>query len=289
MDDVADEGVPAEEAFELLAHATRVGVLEALSAADGPVAFSELRERVGVRDPGQFNYHLGKLRGWFVAGEDGEYELTAAGRRVVGAVRSGAYTGELDGETVALDASCLECGGGMELGFRAEGVRITCTDCGFDYTHADVPAGVVTGDSAVEAAERVERHLSARQATADRGLCPNCEGDVDRRVRLPSDDDAPDWLDDFADAVVQYRCTRCAENWHSMVPVVVASHPAVAGFLYEHGVDVRETPNWELDWIGDGVRVASTDPLRMDVTARAGDAERTFTFDADLDVVSEDE
>lgn len=281
------DSVPADEAFELLAHETRVRVLDALADADGALAFSTLRERVGVRDPGQFNYHLQGLVGRFVAKSDDGYALTAAGRRVVGAVLAGAYTGELDGETTPLDASCLECGGGMEMRFRDEGVRITCTDCGFDYTHADVPAGVLADSTPAEAAERVEDYLAARHASADRGICPNCEGTMARRVRLPSDDDAPDWLDEFAPAVVQYRCGRCGANWHSSVQVVVASHPAVAGFLYEHGVDLRTTPNWEMDWVGDDVTVRSRDPLRLAVTVRAGDAERTFAFDDDLDVVSD--
>lgn len=289
MDDVSVREVPADEAFELLAHETRVRTVEALAAANTAISFSDLRGRVGVDDPGQFNYHLSRLDGQFVASVDDGYELTAAGKRVVGAVRSGAYTGELDGETTVLDASCLSCGGGMEIRFRAEGVRITCRDCGFDYTHADVPAGVVADLSPHEAARRVERYLSTRQASAIRGFCPNCEGRMNSRVRLPSDDDAPPWLADSADPVVQFRCGRCGENWHSILPIVVATHPVVAGFLHEHGVNVRKTPNWEFGWLGDPVTVRSTDPLRVAVTARADDAERTFTFDADLEHVSRGE
>lgn len=63
MDEADDEtGVTPEEAFALLANETRVSALEALWESRGEIVpFSELRRRVGVRDAGQFHYHLSKL------------------------------------------------------------------------------------------------------------------------------------------------------------------------------------------------------------------------------------
>ena len=40
--------------------------LSAVAHPDDPRTFSELREAVGMRDSGQFNYHLDKLLGTFV-------------------------------------------------------------------------------------------------------------------------------------------------------------------------------------------------------------------------------
>ena len=60
-----------DEAFVTLGNETRIEILRALQDAGGPLAFSELRDRVGVDDPGQFNYHLGKLAGHFVRKDEG--------------------------------------------------------------------------------------------------------------------------------------------------------------------------------------------------------------------------
>jgi DNA-binding transcriptional ArsR family regulator len=68
------------DAFDALADETRLGVLRALVRADGPLEFSDLRARAGVRDSGRFNYHLDRLLGRFVEKRNGRYALTAAAR-----------------------------------------------------------------------------------------------------------------------------------------------------------------------------------------------------------------
>lgn len=60
------------EAFALLGDETRVAMIEALvdesrTSLDNPrLSVSDLRERIGRPDSGQFNYHLDKLVGHFV-------------------------------------------------------------------------------------------------------------------------------------------------------------------------------------------------------------------------------
>jgi len=81
-EDDGDEDVPPEDAFSLVANETRMDVLKALWEADGPRSFSALRERVGVRDSGQFNYHLGKLVGHFVRKTADGYRLSLDDREL---------------------------------------------------------------------------------------------------------------------------------------------------------------------------------------------------------------
>ncbi|QLG63982.1 winged helix-turn-helix transcriptional regulator [Halorarum salinum] len=88
-----------------LASEHRVAILRELAAADGPLRFSELRERVGMCDTGRFNYHLGELRDRFVREEDGGYVLGHAGERVVLAA------GDLDPEGAAALADAYESAG----------------------------------------------------------------------------------------------------------------------------------------------------------------------------------
>ena len=76
--------------FELLSNETRLGIVRELAlvnadeTAESSLSFSELRTRVGTRDSGQFNYHLGRLRGSLVEKTGAGYELTELGL-VVGA------------------------------------------------------------------------------------------------------------------------------------------------------------------------------------------------------------
>jgi hypothetical protein len=77
--------VDPTDALEVLGDETRAAILRALAEAEEPLAFSELRRRADVRDPGRFNYHLSKLREYFVREVDGGYALRDAGSRVVAA------------------------------------------------------------------------------------------------------------------------------------------------------------------------------------------------------------
>ncbi|WP_435153723.1 DUF7347 domain-containing protein [Haladaptatus sp. DFWS20] len=91
-DEIADAAV---DALGTLASEHRIAILRELATAEKPLAFSELRERVGIRDTGRFNYHLTKLRSRFVREIDEGYELGHAGERVVLA------TANLDAEGAA--------------------------------------------------------------------------------------------------------------------------------------------------------------------------------------------
>lgn len=305
--DVVVERRPPDEAFGAVAHETRLRILQALGDADAPLAFSDLRRRVGVEDPGQFNYHLGELAGRFVRAADGTdgaegsdgsdgdgkaggYELAASGRRVVGGVLSGGYTKGLDADPVATDASCLHCGGTMETRFEGDTVRITCTECGMDFTNLEVPPGVLEGVPRKDAARVVDRWLKGMSATNEHGFCATCEGRVDRRVYATGDPDGPDWLGDegVLDTIVRYDCRRCSERFHSIVPVAVLFHPAVVGFHYDHGVDLRETPAWDLDWLEPGLAtVTQSAPLRVEVSMTLEEETLALTVDRSRDVIDE--
>lgn len=73
----------AADALATVGNKHRLAILRELAAADDPLAFSELRKRVGIADTGLFNYHLKELCGRFVRQADGCYELGDAGERVV--------------------------------------------------------------------------------------------------------------------------------------------------------------------------------------------------------------
>lgn len=288
-DDATVQRLTPEAAFGLLGHEDRFGVLRALHAADGPLAFSDLRDAVGVDDPGRFNYHLGELVGTFVRSTDDGYRLSAAGRRVVGAVLSGGVTKELDADPVDAGAPCPVCGASMTARFRAEGIAIECPACDLQYTDPDVPPGLVEERDPGAVAATVERWGRRNQASAGYGLCPSCDGPITERIALPGEDAAPDWFEgERVDATVVADCDRCGDWWHALVPLAVLTHPAVLGFHHDHGIDLRETPSWDLPWLAlDAGSVTDVDPLRFELTVALDDETLSLTFDRDLSVVAQ--
>ncbi|GAA0536887.1 winged helix-turn-helix domain-containing protein [Halorubrum ejinorense] len=95
-------------ALSALANETRVKILRALADADESLSFTELKSRVGVTDPGRFNYHLSELLDQFVRESSEGYALTYRGEGLVVAGGSGVSVGESDlaGET----SDCPVCG-----------------------------------------------------------------------------------------------------------------------------------------------------------------------------------
>lgn len=94
------------DALAVLGNETRMSILRELADADSALSFTELRERVGIRDSGKFNYHLSKLCAYFVRETEVGYELGHAGSRVISAV---GYDDRTDTGT-DIDECCPVCG-----------------------------------------------------------------------------------------------------------------------------------------------------------------------------------
>jgi hypothetical protein len=275
-----------ERAFEIVGHETRLAILDALNDADGALSFGDLRRRVGADDPGGFNYHLRQLTDRFVRGTDEGYRLRPPGRRVVGAVLSGALTQSMAAETVPVDGRCTVCQGDLAATFEGDGVRVVCTDCEWVNSGPAVPPAVLADWPTAAAPAAAGRWLKRKSLSAKLGLCPNCDGRLDRRLCLPDDDDAPDWFDGHVSAAVHVAdCDRCGHWWHAIAEIAILVEPAVVAFHHEHDVDVIQTPAWELDWLEHGLSsVTSDDPLRVAVPVTLDDETRTFVVDRDVSV-----
>ena len=286
-DDPTVTRLAPDEAFGLLGDETRFEILRVLNRAEESLSFSELRTRVGADDPGGFNYHLGKLAGQFVRKTEDGYDVSPPGARVVGAVLSGGYTAEFSADPVPVDGNCLHCGGRLEAVFREHGITIDCTGCEWMFTDPEIPAGLMDGMDAAAAPTVVARWLRTLDEAAEVGMCANCHGQLDSTLYLSDDEDAPDWLDGSGLVGMEFHeCGRCGHRYNRSVQLAVLSHPLVAAFHYEHGIDLRETPRWELPWLKeDNATVESTDPLRIAVPMTLGGETRTFVFDRELDVV----
>lgn len=95
------------DALSVLGNEIRMSILRELAETNEALSFTELKERVGIRDSGKFNYHLTKLCAYFVRETDVGYELGHAGSRVISA--AGYEKGETNTERVT-EERCPVCG-----------------------------------------------------------------------------------------------------------------------------------------------------------------------------------
>jgi DNA-binding transcriptional ArsR family regulator len=295
-----------DEAFSVLGNETRVRMLQTLGEADGPLSFTDLRDRVGIRQGAQFNYHLDKLVGHFVAKTDDGYALRQAGRRVVEAVLSGAITDDPTVERTVVDAwPCPYCGAPTEVSFREERVERYCTECpglyGESATRAapavegeygnlgilDLPPAGVQGRRAEEILGTAVTWSYAEWLVAANDVCPRCAAPVDRSVTVcePHDTDAPICRRCGRRQAVGFRveCENCNFERGSIVSMHLAASTELLAFLTARGVDPLADP-WDWGWEYDE-EVVSTDPFVGRFTFTVDGDSITLTVDDDLDVV----
>lgn len=295
---MTDDGVSPSNAFALLGDETRVGIVEALGEADGPLSFSELRARVGVRDSGQFNYHLSKLIGTYVRRTDGSstnpaertpsarrsgagYELTYAGDRIVGAILSGTYNRRGDRDAFTLESTCVHCGGAHEAGYEDERVTVRCPTCDEALSSFGFPPDGFEGRDRSNLTRALERWVFDAVSFAADGICLNCSGVVVGHLT-----DEFGGLDDRPIGV-RFDCQRCGETISLPVNVYLLRQPGVIAFYYDHGVDLAETVVWNLPHLREETLVVeSSDPWRVRSVLELEDERLDAVIGADLAIES---
>lgn len=276
-DDFADG---ADEAFSVLADETRLAILRELWWADGPLPFSDLRERVGTDDSGRFNYHLKKLTDHFVDRTDDGYELCTAAIRVLGAVFAGTYSETATLEPIPVGADCYECGGPVEARYDGGQVAVECADCEAGYMDFVVPPGILHDRNREELPVVFSQYVRSVARHAATGFCPFCLGST-----------APGLGDERVEERGMvggtYTCRRCDTTIRAMVVAFLLDHPAVVRFYDDHGIDVRTTPLWELEWLYDDEAswYESADPPVATVRIELDGDALTLRLNEDLRVI----
>lgn len=281
-----------DAAFAALGNETRMEILQTLAEDDDPLSFSELRERVGMRDSGQFSYHLDKLDGYFVTKTEGGYELRQSGRYVVEAVLSGAITDNPEIEPTTVDFTCLFCDTPVEVSYRRGTVRLSCKACetgvsaasedaaeaedGNLATFAFPPAGV-RGRTALElqAAAATWAHLDAVALSSD--VCPRCSATVELSIEACADHVPSDGVCDrcgyFHGVRLHYRCRNCIYTADLAAVMGLLATPELLAFVGEHDLNTTTKGfHWGWEYEED---VYSTDPF-----------EGRFIFEIDGDTLA---
>lgn len=296
------------DAFGALANETRMEILQILGQADGVMTFSELRDELGFRDPGNFQYHLNKLTDHFVRHSDDGYELKHPGRRVIEAILSGAVTGGPDLEATPIDASCTICGGSTEVSYRDERMLWRCTECvgrfsGVESTSkafgvlpegtlelAYLPAAGTQNRSPEEMLEASDVWSAAEDVTITNGVCPRCSGTVEDSLRIcETHDDTGELCDDCGSRVgvlVSSRCTHCGHTKVSTIVIRLLADPTFRAAFDGRGVDVISTDDADLSsFVVVDHEVVETEPFRARITHVIKGDEVSFVIDDDFAVV----
>lgn len=278
-----EDCIAPAEAFAVIANETRLSILEALwRAPERPVAFSDLRKAVGMRDSAQFNYHLGKLTDHFLVRTDEGYDFRHAGKKVVRAVLEGSFNEHPTLEPFEVDSACTACGEALVASYEDELLSIECSSCGKLHGRYPFPPGGLNDRTEAEVMDAFNQRVRHLHCLAADGVCPECNGRMGTEIVR----DAENVLD--LEVRVDHRCEQCRHRMVSAIGLSLLDHSAVVGFHRDHGIDLCTRPYWELDWcVSDAfTTVLSEDPWRVQVAIPLDDEELRVTLDGDLNVTA---
>lgn len=267
-------------AFEILADGTRVAMLRALAdrmretPTEPWLGFSDLRERAGVRDSGNFSYHLDRLRGRFVRKTDEGYALTYAGIAVTSAIVAGTYDAGDPEEPVEIGDDCTFCDEPLRVGY-ADGMAYVACENGHHFANG-FPPGAMEGRSMADAAALSSRLAQHDMELAVEGVCPMCYGSMEWSATAVADDRVGYTFDG--------TCERCGMRLYNTAGGCVVRHPAVVSFHDDHGIDIRERPYWRLDFCMAAPTVVTEEPLRLRIDIERDGDELRVTVDDEATV-----
>jgi hypothetical protein len=307
-------GPQTTEALGLLGDETRLSILLALWEAYDPsndndaVSFSELRERVDIRDSGQFNYHLGKLEDHFLRKTDEGYALRRSGLRLVQSIIAGTGIEEPEFDPTEIDATCPYCEAPTAVTYDNANVYQVCTECDGGVEPDDIhptgtilgwtfePAGL-TGRTATEVFAASTLKTFARIRLRFEDICPECSGPVEWTLDVcadhdPSEDECPN-CGRVDPARVRETCTVCKSAGQGTPGIKVLFHPAVVAFYYNRGIEIGMTGDTSFEDVirtlelsrGFEEEVVSAEPPRIRVTVPHEDDELRLLLDEDMNVV----
>lgn len=275
------EKPPPQRAFEILSDETRVAILRALanqhreSAEESTIGFADLRRRVGMRDSGNFNYHLEKLEGRFVTKTPDGYRLAPAGFNVVAALITGVYGGAAQLGPIELADPCPMCSEPFTATYEDGFLLVECSN---DHVFRNVlPPGIIDDRPLAEVIELWTLKTRHDLKLAIEQICPFCYAQLEWTVDPDQYIEPPE---------VETQCSRCGVRIEIPFIVSACRHPVVAAFYYEHGIDIRFRPLWAPAFY-EGVDVRLTaDPTRIHVDIELDGKALKTVLDESLSVVT---
>ncbi|MFC6836837.1 DUF7351 domain-containing protein [Halomarina ordinaria] len=307
---MTDGEVDPSEAFRPLGNEVRTRVLASLlepvgggrdaadpdgdSAGVAPTTktFSELFEASGAETTAGFAYHLRQLTDHYLQETDDGYTFTYAGLQVARAIVSGAYTESVDRDPVALDDPCPLCAAAdLHVAVTDNTVGVSCHACEADLLSLPFPPGGHRTHDDASLPGAFDRLHRSRVALLVAGTCPECGGTSSARVEYADADavatDGAETERPASPVRLHLGCAACGYTLRCPVTLAVLDHPAVVSFYYDHALDVRERPIWNVgrEW---REAVLSDDPWCVRVSTELGNETLELLVGRDGTVVETD-
>ncbi|MFB6233830.1 MAG: winged helix-turn-helix domain-containing protein [Halopenitus sp.] len=295
-----------DEAFAALGNAVRLQILRTLGAADEPLAYSDIFDRVEYDDSSNFDYHLEQLVGHFVSKTEEGYDLWQAGQRVVEAVLSGAITDNPILEPTTIDDPCPYCGADTRVAFQQERVEMHCTECSgmgsggyknperdrFDdhgtLGHFLLPPAGIQDRTANEVLEAAEDWTATQIYAISRDICPRCSAPIEYSTKAcenhPDDDGRCEQCEHRHAALFTANCTNCLFELTAPVATYLGNHTELMEFMIVHGIDPRSPQGQQFVLSSVEESVLSTDPFESRFLYTVDGEALTLTVDDSLSV-----
>lgn len=302
--------ITPEEAFSLLGNETRMEILQVLGAAGygESLTFEQLRDRVDIRDSGQFNYHLGKLLDHFVEKTDNGYVLLPNGHRVVEAVFAETMTGAAELPSSMVRHPCPWCSADTEVEFLEQRLYRYCPSCPGTYGHTALPgvsvdpeergylgflnfppAGSVDRDpEEAVAAATIWHHL--RFLNPANGMCPRCGAPSTARVEPCLAHGSSEEICEscgYRHALrIDHRCSNCTFYVTSGFADWLLTNLDFVAFLVRHDINpISPTPEDIEVWVDYDAEILEEDPFRARLTFTIGEDGLSLTINDELEVI----
>lgn len=306
-----------EDAFALVGNKIRAEIIQVLEG-EGELSFSELRSRMAANvDPSQLHYHLQQLVDHFVTKTDDGYRLSAVGRRLCQTLRAGTFDRQEEHLVVDANFDCYYCLAGVKAIFDSGHAKIECPGCEDLYLHDYYDLSLEAFEDEEEAFSHFSKYVVLKILFLARQVCPTCANPLRSEfhsTRWPDGVTCPhcDSTDTTEEGTTsedahRYRCHTCDSafhcgpnkvwvcqtcdscdgRWWLSVGKMLLSDPVLISFCYDHGVDIRSTPFWELEFAmtDEHVTVHSTDPWEVGLEVTFDDDTLELVVDGDLNVI----
>lgn len=288
---MSDDGAAVPDAgtlFHLLGDDRRMRILRALwdgfefeayvtESREG-TPFGRLRERAGIDDPGNFNYHLGELVDVLVANREDGYVLTPLGYNLMGAVERYETFEYTSREEWVTDDPCPFCTGDLVAAYRRGVLSVRCRDCrgiaeDGNVTFVQLSASGTRHLDDGELLDAAALAMFSKVRSSVHGSCWECRAPMNRTLVICEDHDRDaagvcDACSLRYRATVETECEACNTSGTGPVLEYAVVAPAVAAAFAEVGRGPRDVGPWRyrLGVLAAATeRVVETDPVTVEV------------------------
>lgn len=289
-----------EDALSIIGEETRASIVVQLgelrttdATSSNALSFSELMDRVGVRDSGRFNYHLEQLVGSFVKKDADGYSLRLPGQLLYEAIVAGTLTDRQAIEPFSV-GDCPACGDDLSAAYHPDHLlTVECLGCETLFDAIHFPARGLEGRSTSDLVTAAYQRRHHKLATMRRGVCPKCGGVVERDLRSAASITYGSGSVDEMAGLETYATLECRGCHTSLVghPANIAlTTPEVVGFFAAHDRDVALSRWWDPPTAvaRDGIEVLGDDPRTVAIPFEIDDDRLRITLDDDLQIVESD-